>query len=314
MIISLANEYPEGFNYSMAQEFGGEKLHQIRDMKLLVHTCNEMARKQALSIKKGNDNGYIILIPRVNQSVELNKLNQEEQRILTMIKETKMMGKLWLHLKQETKGEDINKLKTIVARLVSLKLIRKFTSPKYGKKVLYIHKSFEPDECHSWTWYKESTQEFDGQFVKHIKDLALRKLQIQKSEAEKKYKDNPLLQLKCSRVTANDVIKYFEELSGKGNTLLKDRNLSVKDIEVILNTFCLTGQAECRTSTNEEGVETKQYMMVNPFLDEEHGSVITQTPCGLCSLTDQCGVGNLISPLTCEYMKDTLDGLNYLDW
>ena len=314
MIDVLCKTYPKGFNLEMAREHS-DKLEQKCNLKLFADTCNQMVAEQAMSYRKDRD-GKPILIPLGKQSAAARNLNQDEQRIYNMIRETKGMGKLMFHLGQETKGQKIHqRLKKIVEKLVYLKLIRKIQSVKYGKKVLYIDTSVKPDDCHSGgAWYNESNQEFDGEFVKYVKEFALRKLQSQKSEAEKKYKNHPLLQLKCSKVTASDVIKYFEELSVEGTKLFKDCNFSVKDIDAILNTFCLTGQAECKTYTNKAGVEIKEYMLVNSFLDEEHGSVITQTPCGLCSLTDQCGVGNVVSPLTCPYMKDTFDGLDYLDW
>ena len=144
--------------------------------------------------------------------------------------------------------------------------------------------------------------------MERIKSAALRKLHVLKHSAEIKHPNAPLSVLKYSKLTA----QLFRTCIIA--TMNLDVEPSVQNLEDILNSLCLTGKVECSSSTNKSGEVTKECRLVNSFLDEDHGSVITQTPCGLCTLTDQCGVGNVISPLTCKYMNDTLEGLEYLDW
>ena len=168
----------------------------------------------------------------------------------------------------------------------------------------------EPDESHfGGAWYDEN-QEFDSQLVKVVKELAWSKLKEQKKIADTRYKNDPLKQMRQSVVTAEDVINYCKEV----NVFKNNFSPSVQAMEEILNTFCQTGEAEYREHRSNYGDVSREYMLVGSFIDEDCGSVITQTPCGLCSLSDQCAVGNLISPLNCAYMKNTLDNLDYLDW
>ena len=139
--------------------------------------------------------------------------------------------------------------------------------------------------------------------------MAMRKLQLQKLIADTKYKNNPKKQHEQSGVTAKDFISYCTDMKIYKNNFMP----SVKSMEEILNTTCQTGEVEYVVRRSTNGEVWREYRLVGSFLDE-FGSVINQTPCGLCPLTDQCAVGNPINPLNCEYMKDTLDNLDYLDW
>jgi len=306
MINILGKKFPRGFEFDIAKEHCGKNF----ELNVFMETCNQMVKEQVLALRKSTQ-GKPIFILLGKQSAGARNLSPEEQTVYNMIRETKGMGKLMYHLNQETKikAPSINaKLKKVVESLINKKLVKKIHSIKYGKKILYIDTQVEPDESHfGGAWYDDN-QEFDSELVKVVKNMAFRKLKEQKLEADQKYKHDPLKQHKCSMVTAEDVIKYCKEMKVFHNLP------AVKSMEEILNTFCQTGEAEYKEHRSSYGDVWREYWLVGSFIDEEHGSVITQTPCGLCSLSDQCGVGNLISPLNCEYMKNTLDNLDYLDW
>ena len=75
----LGKKYPEGFQLSMAQELGGDKLQQESEMKTFMKACNQMVKEQVMSVRAVKDGKPILIFPG-KQRVGARNLNPDKQR------------------------------------------------------------------------------------------------------------------------------------------------------------------------------------------------------------------------------------------
>ncbi|XP_012882507.1 PREDICTED: DNA-directed RNA polymerase III subunit RPC6 isoform X2 [Dipodomys ordii] len=86
--------------------------------------------------------------------------------------------------------------------------------------------------------------------------------------------------------------------------------LSMEDIETILNTLIYDGKVEMTIIAAKEGTvgsvdgHMKLYRAVNPILLP---TGLVRAPCGLCPVFDDCHEGGEISPSNCIYMTEWLE-------
>ncbi|XP_015266051.1 PREDICTED: DNA-directed RNA polymerase III subunit RPC6 isoform X3 [Gekko japonicus] len=86
--------------------------------------------------------------------------------------------------------------------------------------------------------------------------------------------------------------------------------LSMEDIETILNTLIYDGKVEMTIIAAKEGTvgsvdgHMKLYRAVNPIIQP---TGLVRTPCGLCPVFDDCHEGGEISPSNCIYMTEWLE-------
>ncbi|KAF6088976.1 RNA polymerase III subunit F [Phyllostomus discolor] len=86
--------------------------------------------------------------------------------------------------------------------------------------------------------------------------------------------------------------------------------LSMEDIETILNTLIYDGKVEMTIIAAKEGTvgsvdgHMKLYRAVNPIIPP---TGLVRAPCGLCPVFDDCHEGGEISPSNCIYMTEWLE-------
>ncbi|XP_067148732.1 DNA-directed RNA polymerase III subunit RPC6 isoform X3 [Apteryx mantelli] len=86
--------------------------------------------------------------------------------------------------------------------------------------------------------------------------------------------------------------------------------LSMEDIETILNTLIYDGKVEMTIIAAKEGTvgsvdgQMKLYRAVSPLIQP---TGLVRTPCGLCPVFDDCHEGGEISPSNCIYMTEWLE-------
>lgn len=88
--------------------------------------------------------------------------------------------------------------------------------------------------------------------------------------------------------------------------------LSLEDIETILNTLVYDGKVEKSISakgisSSSSSEQVTMYRAVNPVLEAEKGSSLIRIPCGVCPIIDNCHIDGLVSPQNCAYMKEWLE-------
>lgn len=149
----------------------------------------------------------------------------------------------------------------------------------------------EPDSSVTGgAWYQD--QDFESEFVDVLSQQCHRFL-TQKWEDANEQGGGPLLIRNRSYATASDVHKFIGDLG------ISKVSLSVSDIESILYTVVLDGNAEQIAAAN--GVYL--YRAVNRFL---HTPGIVKSTCGVCPVARRCADTGLINPKVCSYLTDWL--------
>ncbi|XP_059561439.1 DNA-directed RNA polymerase III subunit RPC6 isoform X5 [Myotis daubentonii] len=132
--------------------------------------------------------------------------------------------------------------------------------------------------------------------IKAVKSVA--------AETARESKQNPMIQRNSSFASSHEVWKYICELG------ISKVELSMEDIETILNTLIYDGKVEMTIIAAKEGTvgsvdgHMKLYRAVNPIIPP---TGLVRTPCGLCPVFDDCHEGGEISPSNCIYMTEWLE-------
>ncbi|XP_030052100.1 DNA-directed RNA polymerase III subunit RPC6 isoform X3 [Microcaecilia unicolor] len=132
--------------------------------------------------------------------------------------------------------------------------------------------------------------------IKAVKSVA--------ADAARDNKQSPMIQRNSSFASSHEVWKFICELG------ISKVELSMDDIETILNTLIYDGKVEMTIIAAKEGTvgsvdgQMKLYRAVNPII---HPTGIMRTPCGLCPVFDDCYEGGEISPSNCAYMSEWLE-------
>ncbi|KAM7394846.1 hypothetical protein PAMP_021626 [Pampus punctatissimus] len=220
------------------------------------------------------------------------------------------------HLEPQQRAMAINKLLSLVS-LRSLLIgsagpaEEQFRAPvqneglsecQASKKKVYMLYNLQPDRSVTGgAWY--SDQDFESEFVEVLNQQCFKFLQS-KAEAARDSKQSPMVQRNSSFATSHEVWKYICELG------ISKVDLSMDDIETILNTLIYDGKVEMTVIAAKEGTvgsvdgQMKLYRGVNPVIQP---TGLVKTPCGLCPVFDDCHEGGEISPSNCIYMSEWLD-------
>ncbi|XP_073413544.1 DNA-directed RNA polymerase III subunit RPC6 isoform X2 [Dendrobates tinctorius] len=194
---------------------------------------------------------------------------------------------------------EINK---ILKNMESKKLIKAVKSVAASKKKVYMLYNVQPDRSVTGgAWY--SDQDFESEFVEVLNQQCFKFLQT-KAEAARDSKQNPMIQRNSSFASSHEVWKYICELG------ISKVELSMEDIETILNTLIYDGKVEMTIIAAKEGTvgcvdgQMKLYRAVNPIIQP---AGLVRTPCGLCPVFHDCHEGGEISPSNCIYMTEWLE-------
>uniref|UniRef100_A0A8V8TLI4 DNA-directed RNA polymerase III subunit RPC6 n=1 Tax=Homo sapiens TaxID=9606 RepID=A0A8V8TLI4_HUMAN len=194
---------------------------------------------------------------------------------------------------------EINK---ILKNLESKKLIKAVKSVAASKKKVYMLYNLQPDRSVTGgAWY--SDQDFESEFVEVLNQQCFKFLQS-KAETARESKQNPMIQRNSSFASSHEVWKYICELG------ISKVELSMEDIETILNTLIYDGKVEMTIIAAKEGTvgsvdgHMKLYRAVNPIIPP---TGLVRAPCGLCPVFDDCHEGGEISPSNCIYMTEWLE-------
>lgn len=194
---------------------------------------------------------------------------------------------------------EINK---ILKNLESKKLIKAVKSVAASKKKVYMLYNLQPDRSVTGgAWY--SDQDFESEFVEVLNQQCFKFLQS-KAETARESKQNPMIQRNSSFASSHEVWKYICELG------ISKVELSMEDIETILNTLIYDGKVEMTIIAAKEGTvgsvdgHMKLYRAVSPIIPP---TGLVRSPCGLCPVFDDCHEGGEISPSNCIYMTEWLE-------
>ncbi|RUS91482.1 hypothetical protein EGW08_000806, partial [Elysia chlorotica] len=230
---------------------------------------------------------------------QIKGADTEEKVVFQIIKDAQNKGIWTRDIRMKSNLKNIQVLNKILKNLESKKLIKAVKSVTASKKKVYMLYNLEPDQSVTGgPWY--SASEFESEFVEILNAQAHKFLQQKALDASIVYPEDPWKRLQTSYASADNVLQHITNLG------ISKVNLSVKDMESILDTLIYDGKAElsARLSGSSGGESIKIYRAKQPLTDT---SGLVKTPCGVCPVITRCTVDGLISPKTCVYMKDWLD-------
>uniref|UniRef100_A0A3B4VJN5 DNA-directed RNA polymerase III subunit RPC6 n=1 Tax=Seriola dumerili TaxID=41447 RepID=A0A3B4VJN5_SERDU len=270
-IKELCQQFPHGITDQVIQN----------DMPHLEPQQRAMAINKLLSLGHldllRNSSGLLYRMKDAQTSSKMKGSDNQEKLVYQIIEDAGNKG-IWsrdIRFKSNLPLTEINK---ILKNLESKKLIKAVKSVAASKKKVYMLYNLQPDRSVTGgAWY--SDQDFESEFVEVLNQQCFKFLQTNHTA--------PRLTDRCSQV-----------------------DLSMDDIETILNTLIYDGKVEMTVIAAKEGTvgsvdgQMKLYRGVNPVI---HPTGLVKTPCGLCPVFDDCHEGGEISPSNCIYMTEWLD-------
>ncbi|XP_028398560.1 DNA-directed RNA polymerase III subunit RPC6-like [Dendronephthya gigantea] len=246
------------------------------------------------------------LLYRYKDSESVSKVKGfevEEKLIYQIIEEAGNKG-IWIRDIRYKCNLQLTQVNKILKTLESKKLIKAIKSIAASKKKVYMLFNLEPDQSVTGgSWY--SDQDFESEFVEVLNQQCFKFLQTKAADA-KKVSSDPFAHKNASYGSSQDILKYITDLG------ISKVQLSIKDIETILDTLIFDGKLE-RTIVNDtsagssslgEYKQKKLYRAIRPIVSST-GHV--RVPCGVCPVVDKCEDGSAISPSTCIYTKEWLE-------
>ncbi|CAG5126693.1 unnamed protein product, partial [Candidula unifasciata] len=271
-IIELCSQNPKG----ISDDFIKQAISQS-DIQQRVSAVNRLLSVNKIEILQSGAK----LLYRLKDPDALSQVkgaDTEEKIVFQIIRDAQNKGIWTRDIRIKSNLKNIQVLNKILKNLESKKIIKAVRSVNASKKKVYMLYNLQPDQSVTGgPWY--SASEFESEFVEILNAQAHKFLQQRAVDANKVYADDPWTRLQASYASAEDVLKYITNLG------ISKVNLSVKDMESILDTLIFDGKAELSArTTGSSGLSTgesslKIYRAVKP-LTETSGFV--RTPCGVC--------------------------------
>jgi len=296
-IVELCNQHPKGVSDELIKASCPGC-----DIQQRVQAVNRLLSTNRLELLKLGSK-LVYRLKDENASSEVKGADTEEKVVYQIIKEAQNKGIWTREIRIKSNLKNIQVLNKILKSLEGRKLIKAVKSVNASKRKVYMLYNLEPDQSVTGgPWY--SSSEFESEFVEILNAQAHKFLQQRTLDAQRVYTEEPWTRLQASYASAEDVLKYITNLG------ISKVNLSLKDMEAILDTLIYDGKVELSATTSgvpgTQGDESsvKIYRSVKTLAST---SAFVQTPCGVCPVITHCTIGGLISPKTCVYMKEWLD-------
>ncbi|CAG2117973.1 unnamed protein product, partial [Medioppia subpectinata] len=188
-------------------------------------------------------------------------------------------------------------LNKVLKNMETKKLIKSVKSVTASKKKVYMLNDIEPDRSVTGgSWYSGS--DYESEFIEVLAQQCLRFL-WEKSNKAKESDLNPISRQKNSFVTSAEVLNFIKDLG------ISKVELSVDDIESILNTLIFDGKVDKHVSLDSTGKDTNKLYRYIESLGKDTGFM--RMPCSVCPVYKDCHMDSLISPLKCLYLKEWFD-------
>uniref|UniRef100_A0A8D1KEE8 DNA-directed RNA polymerase III subunit RPC6 n=1 Tax=Sus scrofa TaxID=9823 RepID=A0A8D1KEE8_PIG len=293
-IIELCHQFPHGITDQVIQN----EMPHIEAQQRAV-AINRLLSMGQLDLLRSNTG----LLYRIKDSQNagpvsffLSKMkgsDNQEKLVYQIIEDAGNKG-IWsrdIRYKSNLPLTEINK---ILKNLESKKLIKAVKSVAASKKKVYMLYNLQPDRSVTGgAWY--SDQDFESEFVEVLNQQCFKFLQTKKRQE------------KANRIPLSKEIVLLLHHMKCGSISVE---LSMEDIETILNTLIYDGKVEMTIIAAKEGTvgsvdgHMKLYRAVNPIISP---TGLVRAPCGLCPVFDDCHEGGEISPSNCIYMTEWLE-------
>lgn len=295
-IIELCTANPAGITDKLVQ------MH-VTDVKMRAEAFNKLLGQGKIEIlKQKNQLLYRLKDPESDKKCKGS--DREEKVVYKIVEEAGNKG-IWIRDIRMKSGLVLTSLNKILKSLESKKLIKAVKSVSASKKKVYMLFNLEPDRSITGgAWY--SDQDFESEFVEVLNQQCHRFLQKKLTVARETSSD-PLVEKNASFASSKEVWNFIQELG------ISKVQLSVDDIETILNTLIYDGKVEKTVVSSGGGLGSASrdsdgvvnlYRAVEPLVQS---AGLMRMPCGTCPVIHNCYEGGAVSPSTCQYFKKWLD-------
>ncbi|XP_054927853.1 DNA-directed RNA polymerase III subunit RPC6 [Dermacentor andersoni] len=271
-----------------------------------VAAFNSLLAQGKLEILKQKNQQLLYRLKNSDADNKCKGSDREEKVVYKIVEEAGDKG-IWIRDIRIKSGLVLTSLNKILKSLESKKLIKAVKSVSASKKKVYMLYNLEPDRSVTGgAWYSE--QEFESEFVEVLNQQCHRFL-VKKLAVAKETTSDPLLEKNASFASSKEVWEFIKKLG------ISKVQLSVEDIEMILNTLIYDGKVErtviCGSSSlggsskdSSPGEDlVNLYRAVEPLIDS---AGLMRMPCGTCPVIHNCYEGGAVSPATCQYFKKWL--------
>ncbi|CAJ0963840.1 unnamed protein product, partial [Mesorhabditis belari] len=244
------------------------------------HAINALLADQRLEILKQGEQIKF----RVKKGTQLAGVSQEEQLIYQLVEESATNG-IWIRELREGSGLSQIQLRKVLKQLETRKLIKTVKAVGTTRKC-YMLSQLEPSTTLTGgTFY--SDQQLDTELIQTMVTLCVGFLQARRRKAIEEAKNSIEMQKELSLVRPSEISAYIVE-----KRVLK-MAVSDEDIDRVLEVAILDGSVERRPDGR-----------LRAIADGIRTSALVTIPCATCPVIDDCKPGHVISPATCQYMKD----------
>ncbi|XP_002731250.1 DNA-directed RNA polymerase III subunit RPC6-like [Saccoglossus kowalevskii] len=288
-IIELCRSDPKGIGDAIIQE----DMPHI-DVRQRATAINRLLSAGRIDLLKTTA-GLVYKLKDPQTSSKMKGSDNQEKLIYQIIEEAGNKG-IWIRDIRYKSNLLMTQVSKILRNLESKKLIKAIKSVGASKKKVYMLYNIDPDRSVTGgAWY--SDQDFESEFVEVLNQQCMKFLHQTRVNAENS-KHDPITKRNASYASSNEVWKFISELG------ISKVQLSVEDIETILNTLIYDNKVEVTVVASVESGQIKLYRSIE-LLIEPTG--LMRTACGVCPVFNECQEGGTISPTTCIYMKEWLD-------
>ncbi|KAK3748735.1 hypothetical protein QZH41_015673, partial [Actinostola sp. cb2023] len=210
----------------------------------------------------------------------------EEKVVYQIIEEAGSKG-IWIRDIRYKCNLQMRQLNKILKNLESKKLIKAINSVAASRKKVYMLFTLEPDiSVTGGAWY--SDQDFESEFVEVLNHQCFKFLEQKFHQAEKLH-DDPVARKNASYTSSDDVWKYISKLG------ISKVQLSVQDIETILNTLIYDGKAETEVVVDNKSSSSGQKILYRALFPIISSTGLMRTPCGVCPVSNKNTMWSLSS-------------------
>eukprot|EP01031_Cornospumella_fuschlensis_P026414 gene26414-31917_t len=252
----------------------------------LTSVINDLLSTNRLLLFQQGQGGLVYKAVREETALKFEGLGPEQMLVYQAIERSGNKG-IWtrdIKIGTSIPQHTLTKTLKILEQRLLVKSVRSVVSK--SKKLYMAYDVVPAKEITGGPWYSE--QEFDHEFVGALSDFVV---QIVRS------------------VGLADIHTITERVRVSGISRVE---LSAEEMEMVVNTLVYDGRLE-EISTGlllvaGQSTATRKYKASS---SRQHGLGVSYTniPCGRCPVLTQCTEGGLISPATCVYFEDWLQGV-----
>lgn len=261
--------------------------------------------------KRGSDLVYRAIDSKTsaNHSAALNANISVEERAVYQVIESAGSKGIWNRDIRHRVIISVSQMSKVLKNLETKKLIKAVKSVNASKKKLYMLYGLEPDKSVTGgAWYSET--EFESEYVQVLHEQCYNFVKSRSSATE----GADFAESRDATLVSSSDVKDFIN-----NSKISNIQLTLQDIEMVLETIVFDGLIEKITVTKQEDVPVKSEKALTSDEEETEPSHITycyratpklvessgvmRVPCGQCPYMHECRPGAVISPEQCLYFE-----------